>query len=80
MGTMAVAEGNEDQLQIAVLHFPVMAVIDASHQSFQLYRSGVYDEPKCSSTKLDHAVQIVGYGSEGGKDYWIVKNSWGMFL
>ncbi|XP_063399116.1 procathepsin L-like [Mytilus trossulus] len=78
MGTMAVAEGNEDQLQIAVLHFPVMAVIDASLQSFQLYRSGVYDEPKCSSTKLDHAVQIVGYGSEGGKDYWIVKNSWGV--
>ena len=71
--------GDEQALAVAVARQPIVVAVDASHQSFQLYGSGIYYEPDCSSeiSKLDHAVLVVGYGSKGGQDYWIVKNSWG---
>jgi len=56
---------------------PVAVAIDAGRPSFRRYRYGVYYDRSCSSYRMNHAVLAVGYGSEGGKDYYLVKNSWG---
>ncbi|RZC37668.1 cathepsin L1 [Asbolus verrucosus] len=68
---------NENMLkQMVATRGPISVAIDAGG-NFGGYRSGVYYNPSCSTSKFTHAVVIVGYGNENGMDYWLVKNSWG---
>ncbi|XP_022136376.1 low-temperature-induced cysteine proteinase-like [Momordica charantia] len=66
---------NEKALQKAVANQVVAVAIEGGGRSYQLYESGIFTG-RCG-TALDHGVNVVGYGSEGGVDYWIVRNSWG---
>jgi len=68
---------SEEQLKKALMRQPISVAIQANKRSFQLYKSGVYDDPDCGD-QLDHGVLLVGYGYDvdSGLDYWKIKNSW----
>lgn len=55
---------------------PVSVAIEADQSAFQNYSSGVLNSTACG-TNLDHAVTGVGWGTENGVQYILVKNSWG---
>ncbi len=71
-----VPSSNEQMLTNAVSNQPVSVAIQADTRVFQTYSSGVITGDACG-TNLDHGVLTVGYGTEDGIDYWLVKNSWG---
>jgi len=68
-----VKKNDEKGLMSAINIEPVSVAVDA--QSWQSYRQGVMTGP-CGKS-LDHGVLLIGYGTEGSTDYWLVKNSWG---
>jgi len=76
-----VPKGNDTALMVAIANYPLSLSVDASDDAiWQSYSGGVVTG-KCGTCKdascLDHGVGGVGYGTDNGVDYWIVRNSWG---
>ncbi|XP_026328543.1 thiol protease aleurain-like [Hyposmocoma kahamanoa] len=56
---------------------PLCATMFVS-ESVKNYKSGILDPRDCKKKPTNHAILLMGYGTEdGGIPYWIIKNSWG---
>jgi C1A family cysteine protease len=79
---------SDNAMMTALTINTVNIAIEADTRVFQLYKQGVFDDyigcnanSKDGATpdakpNIDHAVVLVGYGSDTGKDYYILRNSW----
>jgi len=69
---------NETIIKNALYHHGPISIGVNANDDWQEYNGGIYNptEEECDSS-IDHGVILVGYGSEKGLDYWIIRNSWG---
>lgn len=69
---VSVPSNNVAQLEAALANTVVSIGVDAD--IWQFYSEGIVS--KHCGHNIDHGVAAVGYGTEDGQDYWIVRNSW----
>ena len=75
-GYQMVTQNSSSALMASIEAAPTSVAIEADKIAFQGYTSGVLNSAECG-TSLDHGVLAVGYGTEDGQAYYLVKNSWG---
>ncbi len=76
-GYKRVKENTYNDLMNTLYHQgPLSVAVDAS--TWSSYHSGIFDGCNKTDIELNHAVQLVGYGTDQGVDYWLVRNSWGI--
>jgi C1A family cysteine protease len=73
---IAVPQNSPAALKAEIVNGPVSVAIEADQPVFQFYNGGVIKPADCGK-QLDHAVLAIGYGTEAGQDYFLIRNSWG---
>ncbi|CAF1046211.1 unnamed protein product [Adineta ricciae] len=66
---------DENQMLAWLQESTLWAEMNTGGKGFRSYSGGIYDEPSCSGA-VDYVVQIIGYGTEAGKPYWLGEK-WG---
>jgi C1A family cysteine protease len=70
-----VRSGNQNEFKAALRLGPV-GVAFAASDTFMYYSDGIYDAD-CDPRGVNHGMVAIGYGTENGFGYALVRNSWG---
>jgi len=46
--------------------------------SLEAYTHGIFHDDTGYKSP-DHDIEVAGFGEEGGKPYWLIRNSWGVY-
>lgn len=67
---------DDNTIKNALANYGVLSVyVDAT--GWSSYSSGIFYSPLAGANpSTNHAVALVGYGTENGVPYWIIRNSW----
>lgn len=76
-GYVNIPSGSVSSLQQAIASVGPISVAIHATSALQRYSSGILNDYNCSCKSLNHGVLAIGYGSDNGQSYFIVKNSWG---
>lgn len=71
--------GSELDIRRDIYHWGPVTSGFTVHDDFMAWdgKTGVYKWDGASAEQGGHAIVIVGWGNEGGTDFWWVQNSWG---
>jgi cathepsin X len=70
-------KGDENIMSEIMARGPVSAYINAD--CLETYTGGIQMYDNCNTRTTNHAIQLNGWGSENGVDFWIGRNSWGTY-
>lgn len=73
-GVVMPYSNSRNLMKALVENGPLAVAIDVDTESFMRYSGGIYNE--ACRMEINHAALLIGYGSEDGTNFFIIKNSW----